>query len=536
MDADLRALQEVRDAVAAGRRAAQALHAFSQERIDAVCEAMVEAGARAALDLAKLAVEETGYGRVDHKVLKNLFGTRVLWESIRDFPTVGIVRRDEKAGLFEVAAPQGVVAAIVPTTNPTSTALFKAIIALKGRNAIVVSPHPRAARCIGESCRVVYEAALRAGAPEGCVGWLTAPTLEATESLMRHRDVDLILATGGAGLVKAAYSSGKPCYGVGPGNVPCFIERTADIEHAVRCVVTSQTFDYGTLCCSEQALILDRPIREAALAEFARAGAHLCSPEETRLLEKVAMRSRLMNPEIVGQPAAKIAAMAGFRVAPESTVLLAEQGGVGYEHPVSIEILAPVLALYTEEGWREGCRRCIEVLRFGGMGHTLVLHSKDREVITAFALEKPASRILVNAPTSEGAVGWATALDPSMTLGCGAMGGNITSDNISVRHMITLKRVSYLKPDWWETRARAEAENPGRGLLRIGWGTAVPASFPEHERPAAASPRKSPPPVLVPAFPEPPAYSYTANPEHPARKFLPAGPGGSGNPPFVLAP
>ncbi|MCI0587650.1 MAG: aldehyde dehydrogenase family protein [Planctomycetes bacterium] len=533
MDADLRALQEVRDAVAAAKRAAEALHSFSQEKIDAVCSAMAEAGERASLDLARLAVEETGYGRVDHKVLKNRFGTRILWDSIKDFRTVGVVRRDERAGLFEVAAPQGVVAAIVPTTNPTSTALYKAIIALKGRNAIVVSPHPRAARCIGESCRVVYEAALRAGAPEGCVGWLTAPTLEATESLMRHRDVDLILATGGAGLVQAAYSSGKPCYGVGPGNVPCFIERTADLEHAARCVVTSQTFDYGTLCCSEQALILDRPIREAALAEFARARAHLCSAEETRLLEKVVRRGRLMNPEVVGQPAARIAAMAGFRVAPETTVLLAEQGGVGHDFPVSIEILAPVLALYTEDGWRAGCRRCIEVLKFGGMGHTLALHSTDREVITAFALEKPASRILVNAPTSEGAVGWATSLDPSMTLGCGPMGGNITSDNISVRHMITVKRVAYLKADWWETRRRAEADDPSRGLLRPAWGTSVPETFPDLAPPPV--PAKAPP-VLVPAFPEPPAWSYAASPEHPARKFLPSGPGGTGNPPFVLAP
>jgi acyl-CoA reductase-like NAD-dependent aldehyde dehydrogenase len=524
LDPDLRAVQEVRDAVASAKKAAEAFHSFSQEAADRVAAAAARAGERAALDLAKLAVEETGYGRVDHKFLKNVFGTRVLWESIKDFKTVGVIRRDERAGIYEVAAPQGVVAAIVPTTNPTSTALFKCIIALKGRNAIVVSPHPRAARCIAESCRVIYDAARAAGAPEGCVTWLTAPTLESTQQLMRHRDVDLILATGGAGLVEAAYSSGKPCYGVGPGNVPCFVERTADLDHAARCITTSQTFDYGTLCCSEQALILDRPIREKALEALRRHGAHLCSPQETRLLEKIGRRGRLMNPDIVGQPAAKIAAMAGFKVPPETTVLLAEQGGVGNDDPLSIEILAPVLALYEADGWIEGCRRCIEVLRFGGLGHTLALHTTDREVITAFALEKPANRILINAPTSEGAVGWATNLAPSMTLGCGPIGGNITSDNISVEHMITRKRVAYLCPDWWETRRRALAEDPSRGLLRPEWGTRVPEEFPGIEGPAS---RREAEPAVVTSVLTPAAGAPAA------RRFLPVGPGHTGNPPLV---
>ncbi|HKE01160.1 MAG TPA: aldehyde dehydrogenase family protein [Planctomycetota bacterium] len=461
LDRDLLAIQEVRTLLRRAHEAQQAFERFDQASVDRVTKAMVEAGARAAEPLAKLAVEETGYGRVDSKTLKNLFATEVLWESIRDLKTVGIVRRDEANGVYEVAAPYGVVASIIPTTNPTSTALFKGIVSVKARNATVMSPHPRSVRCIRESCRVLNDAAVRAGAPDGLVLSLSEPTLESTRELMHHRLTNVILATGGAGLVKAAYSSGKPAYGVGPGNVPAYVERTADVEHAVRCIVSSQTFDWSTICASEQSVIVDREIADATLAEFRRQGAHFCSEDETRALERLCVRGELMNPEIVGMAPVRLAALAGFRVPESTTVLLAPQGGVGPKYPLSREILTPLLAWYVVKDWREGCRRCIEVLEFGGDGHTLGLHTRSEEVATAFALEKPANRILVNAPTSQGSVGLATNVEASMTLGCGPMGRNISSDNITARHLVNLKRVAIVRPDWWDIEARYAAGRRG---------------------------------------------------------------------------
>lgn len=461
LDRDLQATQEVRQLLRKASEAQQVFETFDQERVDRVTKAMVEAGVRAAEPLARLAVEETGYGRVDSKILKNLFSTQFLWESIADLKTVGIVRRDDAHGIWEVASPYGVVASIIPTTNPTSTALFKAIISVKARNATVMSPHPRSVRCVRETCRILNEAAVRAGAPDGLVLCLTAPSVEATHELMHHSLTDVILATGGAGLVRAAYSSGKPAYGVGPGNVPAYIERTANVEHAVRCIVSSQTFDWGTICASEQAVIVDRSIEARVREEFQRQGAHFCSEAETRALEKLCVRGDLMNPEIVGMQPSRIAAKAGFEIPESTTVLLAPQGGVGPAFPLSREILTPLLAWYVVQDWREGCRRCIEVLRFGGDGHTLGLHTESDEVVTAFALEKPSNRILVNCPTSQGAVGFATNLEASMTLGCGPSGRNISSDNITARHLVQLKRVAAIRGDYWDLEHRYAAGRLG---------------------------------------------------------------------------
>jgi acetaldehyde dehydrogenase (acetylating) len=449
-DRDLASIQEVRDLLRRASAAQKAFSQFDQEAVDRVTKAMVDAGVRSAAMLAKLAVDETQYGRVDSKTLKNLFATEVLWESIRDLKTCGIVRRDDRHGLFEIAVPYGIVACIVPTTNPTSTALFKAIISIKARNAAVMSPHPRSVRCVRETCRILNEAAVRAGAPDGLVLCLSAPSLEATRELMTHSQTDVILATGGSALVKAAYSSGKPAYGVGPGNVPAYIEKTADIRHAVKCIVSSQTFDWGTICASEQALIVDRSIADETLAEFKRQGAHFCNEDETRKLEKLCVRGELMNPDAVGCQPSKLAAKAGFQIPENTTVLLAPQQGVGAQYPLSREILTPLLAWYTVKDWREGCKLCVEVLQFGGDGHTLGLHTRSEEVVTAFALEKPANRILINCPTSQGAVGFAANLEPSMTLGCGPMGRNISSDNITARHLVNLKRVAVIRPDYWQ--------------------------------------------------------------------------------------
>jgi acyl-CoA reductase-like NAD-dependent aldehyde dehydrogenase len=454
LDPDLRALQEVRDYAERAWRACEAVHDYSQAQIDAVCKAMSEAAARAAFDLGKLAVEETGIGRVHYKVLKNLFGAEGTWESIKNEKTVGIISRDEKNGVIEVATPVGVVAGIIPTTNPTSTAIFKALIAVKGKNAIVISPHPRAKRCIGETVEVMRGAIERAGAPPDLVLCLTNPTIESTGALMKHRRVSIILATGGTGLVEAAYSSGKPAYGVGPGNVPCYIDRSADVALAARTIVQSQSFDNATLCCSEQGLVVDKPIEAQLMAELKRNGAHVCSAEETVKLGALCNRRGHMNPDVVGQDPWKIAEWAGFKVARETTLLLAYQGGVGKDWPLSIEILAPVLSVHVVDGWKQGCQVSMQTLHAEGLGHTCGVWARDESVLEAWFLEKPANRIIVNGPCSQGAVGYSTTLVPSMSLGCGPQAGNISSDNISARHMINIKRVAFVRRDWEQLQRR----------------------------------------------------------------------------------
>ncbi len=479
IDLDLRALQDVRDcAERASRAQAKVAHA-SQAEIDKLCEAMARAGAASAYALAKLAVEETGIGRVHYKILKNLLGSEGTWASIQNEKTVGILTRDEQRGLsegmvVEIGTPVGVIAGIVPTTNPTSTALFKAIIAVKGRNAIVLSPHPRARRCIGETAEVLRRAIERAGGPPDLVQSLANPTIESTGALMKHPKVAMILATGGSGLVNAAYSSGKPAYGVGPGNVPCYVDRSADVEQAARWLVESQSFDNGTLCCSEQGLVLDKPIAGQMRKALQKRGAHLCNEEETKKLERLCNVRGHMNPDVVGLDPARIAKMAGFEVAAETSVLLAPQQGVGKEHPLSIEILSPLLSVHEVDGWEEGCAVSIAMLEYGGLGHTLGLWARDPKVLEAWFLEKPANRIVVNGPTSQGAVGYSTNLMPSMSLGCGPQAGNITSDNISARHLINVKRAAFPRRDWETIWSKDHARAAQMGGERAPRGSGLP--------------------------------------------------------------
>ena len=454
LDPDLLALQEVRDAVERASAAQKSIAHYDQAQTDRLCAAMAEAGARAAHDLARLAVEETGIGRVHYKVLKNLFAAEGVWDSIRDEKSVGIVSRDTARGLVEIATPSGVIAGIVPTTNPTSTAIGKAIMSVKGRNAIVISPHPRAKRCIGESAEVMRRAIERAGGPADLVVALANPTIESTSALMKHKKTAIILATGGSGLVRAAYSSGKPAYGVGPGNVPLYVDRSAKVKEAARGVVLSQSFDNATFCCSEQALVLDKPIADEFLAEMQRCGAHLCNAEETRQLEVYCNQNGMMNADIVGKDPHFIAQRAGFSVDVNTTVLLAHQGGVGRDFPLSIEILCPLLSLHIVDGWQAGCDLSFSILRFGGLGHTIGIWAQDAEVLDAWYLQKPASRIIVNGPTSPGAVGYSTNLMPSLSLGCGPQAGNITSDNISSRHLVNIKRAAAPRSDWQQSYER----------------------------------------------------------------------------------
>jgi acetaldehyde dehydrogenase (acetylating) len=446
-DADLASIQQARNLAKAARAAQAALAGFDQEQIDRIVEAMAEAARAQAEPLARLAHEETGFGNPADKTRKNLFASQDVAAYIRPLKTVGVLREDPQRGVVEIAEPMGVVAAIVPSTNPTSTAIYKALIAIKGRNACVMTPHPSAARSILATVAVMHPAAVRAGLPPDALTCMDAITLEGTQELMRARDTAVVLATGGIGLVRAAYASGKPAYGVGPGNVPVYLDRSADVARAVADVVAGKTFDYGTLCSSEQALVCDQPIHETALAELRRNGAYLLDAREAEALARVVVTpQRLANPEIVGKPATYIAQKAGLTVPPDTRVLVAALAGVGRDYPLSIEKLSPVLALYVVPDWRAGLERCRELLRFGGLGHTAGIHAGDDEVIRAFALAQPASRVIANTQTSLGATGATTGLAPSMSLGCGAHAGNITSDNITPLHLVNIKRLAHGRP------------------------------------------------------------------------------------------
>lgn len=476
----------MRTLCAQAKLAQEQLKSFSQKDVDRIVADMAEAGYKAAQRLAEMAVRETGFGVVADKVAKNQVATRDVYNFIRNIKTVGIIRESADKKVIEIAEPVGVIAGIIPVTNPTSTTLFKAIIALKARNAIVFSPHPKAVGCITETAELMRETAESAGAPKGCIGIITVPTMQGTQELMHHPDVALILATGGTGLVKAAYSAGKPAYGVGPGNVPAFIERTADVKKAVADIIASKTFDNGTVCASEQALIVDTPIRKEVEQALREHNAYFMTKQETEMVAKALVTPELtVNPQLVGQPAYVIAEHAGFRVAKETTVLVAELNGVGRDYPLSIEKLSPVIAFYEANGWEAGCDRCIEILKFGGIGHTLVIHSKNRDIIMEFALKKPAFRILVNTPGTHGAVGITTNLDPSLTLGCGTWGGNITADNVTPLHLLNIKRLAF------ETKplARTTSEMTWKPAERTAWKQASNASYHAALQPVAS--RKS---------------------------------------------
>lgn len=443
-DRDLASIHEARTLARRAKEVRPVLAEFTQEQIDALIDAMAAAATPQAEALARLAVEETGYGVVADKIQKNLFASEKVYRFIRPMKTVGVIRRRDDRKVVEIAEPFGVIAAIVPSTNPTSTAIYKILIALKARCPIVISPHPAAACCISRTAEIMHEAARRAGAPDSAISWMKTVTLEGTQELMRHRDVAVILATGGMGLVRAAYSAGKPAYGVGPGNAPAYIERTADLAKAVRDIITGKTFDNGVLCSAENSVVVDEAVAEEVRREFVRQQCHFLSPAEIDALGKVLVTAqRLPNPALVGKPAPYIAAQAGISVSPQTRVLFAELAGVGREYPLSIEKLCPVLSFYVVKDWQEGCERCKQILGYGGMGHTMAIHSRNEAIILEFGLKKPAFRIIVNSPTTHGSIGLTTGLDPAMTLGCGGYGGNITSDNITPMHLLNVKRLAY---------------------------------------------------------------------------------------------
>ncbi|MEO6588702.1 MAG: aldehyde dehydrogenase family protein [Pyrinomonadaceae bacterium] len=439
---DLISQQEANDAVEAAHLAFHAVAKFDQPKIDRICEAMANAALAESARLGAMANEETGFGIADDKREKNRFAAEDVWNYFKNLKTVGVVA--DKGSVVEIASPRGVVAAIIPSTNPTSTAIFKIIISIKSRNTIVLSPHPSAARCIAETARVMKEAGIKEGLPPDAIQCLTLSSLEGTETLMKHKKTAVILATGGIGLVRAAYSSGKPAFGVGPGNVPCFIERTANVNKAVSDILTGTCFDNGTICASEQSVVVDAPVEKEVREQFKQQGGHFLNSDEAEKVGKILLTDqRTLNPKIVGKPAEFIANLAGISVPSGTRCLLADCGGVGRDFPWSIEKLSPTLAFFVVDGTEAGANKCLEILQFGGMGHTAGMHTQNRDAAIKYGAQMPASRVIINSPTTHGAIGFSTDLSPSMTLGCGSWGGNVTSDNVSPIHLMDVKRVAF---------------------------------------------------------------------------------------------
>ncbi|MCU5753094.1 acetaldehyde dehydrogenase (acetylating) [Lactococcus lactis] len=447
IDVDLCSIQESRDLVKEGKNAANIVATFSDEKIDNILRNMAKAAEANAYYLANLAVEETGYGKVEDKAYKNHAAAKLLYDEIKNQKTSGILEFDECKKVFKVAQPMGLVLGITPSTNPTSTVIFKAMIAIKARNAIVFAPHPGAKRCSIEAAEIIRKAAVEAGAPEHIIGCVNNPSLAATNELMHAKDIAIIIATGGPGMVKSAYSSGKPAIGVGAGNSPAYIERTANVKKSIADIIASKTFDNGTICASEQSIICEEVNKDEVLRELRAQGGYFMNDEETDKVCNLLFRSNSqgcnpsMSPKFVGRSALYIAEKAGIKVPADTKVLVGAQSGVGAGNPLSFEKLTTVLGFYVVKDWEEACALSIRLLQ-NGIGHTMSLHTEDPEMIFRFS-SKPASRILINTGGSQGGTGISTGLPIAFTLGCGTDGGSSVSDNIAPRHLMNIKTVAY---------------------------------------------------------------------------------------------
>ena len=458
-DKDLLSVQEVRELVEKAKAAQEELSQKSQAEVDAIVKSIAYAGVRNAKRLAKLAHEETGFGIEADKVIKNIFGSRDVYEHIKDMKTIGELGYDEEKKVRTIAVPVGVIAGLIPSTNPTSTAFYKSEISIKAGNAIVFSPHPNARNCILEAVKVIRQAIAEAGGNENLVSCITIPTIQATDNLMKHPDVALILATGGSAMVRAAYSSGTPAIGVGPGNGPAYIEKTADLPLAVKRIMDSKTFDYGTICASEQSVVCDDDMAEAVQKEMEKQGAYFLSDEERLKLGKYILRANgTMNPAIVGKSPQVIGELAGINVPASAKVIVAKEDGIGKGNPYSNEKLAPILAFYTAPDYKAIAKLCDEILRYEGAGHTFSMHTKDDRMVEYFAERMPASRIIINSPSALGGIGASTALMPALTLGCGAIGGSATSENVGPMNLLNLKHVAYGLREMEEIRGAAAKE------------------------------------------------------------------------------
>jgi acetaldehyde dehydrogenase (acetylating) len=470
-DKDLLSVQEARQAVERAFEAQRIWANATQQQVDRVCAAMAEAAFLGAERLGRLAAEETGFGVPEHKKLKNEFASRRVWDSIKDIKTVGVINNDPEKLIYEIAWPMGVVAALIPSTNPTSTTINKILIAIKARNAIVNAPHPSAVKCSFEASRLMAVAAEEAGAPSGLINCLTQVSLPGTGELMSHRYTAVILATGGSEMVRAAHSQGKPAYGVGPGNVPVYVDRSADLEKAAKYIVASKAFDYSVICATEQAVVADQQIAGRLAYLMESEGAYFVDEAQAD-----ALRHALFNPdggirvESVGKSPQYLAALAGIRVPSLARILIARLDKVGRDEPLSREKMTTVLGWYEADGWEAGCDTCIDLIQFGGRGHSLVIHATDEKVILAFGLEKPVFRIVVNTMATLGAIGLTTRIMPSLTLGPGGIGGAITGDNVTVYHLFNVKRMAF------------EAVRPPEEALRAGITPAGPIYGPDPQK------------------------------------------------------
>ena len=461
LDKDLLARQEARTLAKKGAEAQRVLARMGQEKLDTIVRAVAEAFEKEAEGLAELAVRETGFGNAADKKTKNLFACRDVWNAVKEMKAVGILR--ETPGLWEVGVPVGLICAIVPSTNPTSTVCYKALIALKSGNAIVFSPHPKAANCTFQAARIVAMAAEAAGAPQGSVSCLGIPSMDGCRELMTAPEVRLILATGGPAMVRAAYSSGKPAIGVGAGNGPAYIHASADIPAALQAIARSKSFDYGTVCASEQSIIVEKKMEETVRREAERQGFYFLNTGDAGALAKLLFRPNgTLNPEIVGKPAEELAKKAGFSVPPGTRVLVAREQEAGPTRPYSMEKLCPVLAFFVMDSEEAVLQKAVEVLTHEGSGHTFAIHARDEGVIRRFALEIPVSRFLVNTPAALGGIGATTRLFPALTLGCGAVGGSSSSNNISPMDLVNIRRVAW---DTGTEAGRIEGPETGDGEL-----------------------------------------------------------------------
>lgn len=448
LDQDLAARQEARRLATAGAKAQCILAEFPQEKLDAIVEAVAAAFEREAFSLAQMAVQETGFGNVEDKQAKNYFASHTVADAIRGKKYVGFLKEKNEEKLWEYGVPVGLIAAIVPSTNPTSTVCYKTLIALKSGNPIIFSPHPKALQCTLAAVKIVAESAEKAGAPKESVAALTIPSLAGCQELMQSPPVRLILATGGPGMVKAAYSSGKPAIGVGAGNGPAYIHRSADMEQALRCILQSKTFDNGTVCASEQSIIIEKGQEESLLTNSEKLGYHLMSPEEAEKLKHLLFRPNgSLNPEIVGKTAIYLAEKAGFSVPKTTKILLAREAQAGPNYPYSMEKLCPVLAMYVMDSEEAVLAKCVEILTHEGSGHTFAIHATDEGAIRRFGEKIPVSRFLVNTPAALGGIGKTTGLFPALTLGCGAVGGSSSSNNISPMDLVNIRRVAWNRED-----------------------------------------------------------------------------------------
>ncbi|MDR0880718.1 MAG: acetaldehyde dehydrogenase (acetylating) [Clostridioides sp.] len=460
LDKDLISIQEVRSLVKRSKIAQEKLAKLNQDQINKIVKAIADSAHENAPRLAKMAYEETGFGKWEDKIVKNTFASQGVYEHIKDIKTVGIINEKPEDKIIEIATPLGVVAGLIPSTNPTSTVIYKTLICIKAGNSIVFSPHPNAKKCIIETVSVISEAAKNAGCPEDAILCITQPTIEATNELMKHKDTAMILATGGEAMVKSAYSSGTPAIGVGPGNGPAFIDKSADVKLAIKRIVDSKTFDNGVICASEQSIVIEKAMEDKVVKELEAQGAYLLAEYECKKLSKFMLRANgTMNPKIVGKSVEQICKLADLKDVPKTTkVLVARETKVGADIAYSREKLAPVLAFYVEDSIEKVLDRCIELLLNEGAGHTFSMHSNDEELVKEFALQMPVSRVLVNTPSALGGIGGSTGLVPALTLGCGAIGGSSTSNNVGTLDLINIKRVAYGVKEIEELRGKDSLE------------------------------------------------------------------------------